>query len=121
MITKNRAITFNILIKKEENLWVAHCLELDLVATAETCDQAHADIIDVVKTQITYAFENDNLDYLYHPAPKEVWKEFYECKKEIEDSISLEGDASKTDSSGHFVPPWIIARTCQLEDTNSNV
>ena len=31
-------------------------------------------ILSLIQVQVEYAFENDNLDNLYHPAPKEVWK-----------------------------------------------
>ncbi len=31
----NRIITFNVLIKKEDNLYIAHCLELDIVTTSD--------------------------------------------------------------------------------------
>ena len=107
------AVTFSILIKKtEEYGFVAHCLELDLVATADSMEAVKADIFDVIVTQVHHAFANDNLEYLYHPAPPEVWKEFYECgEQQIEyRAISRDSEDEKLEK---FVPPWIIANTCQ--------
>ena len=69
-------LAFNVLVKFAEGLWVAHCLELDIVATGETSDAAVADIKDLIKAQVSSALSNDNLDYLYHAAPIEVWREF---------------------------------------------
>lgn len=101
-------MTFNILAKKEEDLWIAHCLELDIVSTAKTLRTVKKEILDLIITQIDYAFSNDNLENLYHPAPAEIWKEFYACKESIEKKIRMKSEFK--DKS--FVPPWIIANTC---------
>lgn len=106
------SMIFNILIKKVEDTYVAHCLELDIVSTSKDMDQVKNDLMDLIKVQVDYAFSNDNLDYLYHPAPPEVWKEFYACKQQIEEKINIKS-ALKGKTSERFIPPWIIARTCK--------
>lgn len=70
-------MVFNCLIKKDNRVWIGHCLELDIVATGESVNLVKDELIDLILAQIDYAFSNDNLDNLYHPAPQEVWKEFY--------------------------------------------
>ena len=40
----DHTISFNILIKKEKDLFVAHCLELDIVASSKLLDQVKTDI-----------------------------------------------------------------------------
>jgi len=111
------AMTVNILIKEEEDLHIAHCLELDIVATAETVDQVQKDIIALVCTQIDYAFNNDNLENLFHPALPEVWEEFFSCKEQIEKKHRVESWFKKEESHRHFVPPWIITKTCLAPST----
>lgn len=74
---------FRILVKKEDDLWVAHCLELDLVAAGPTEEQVESDIIDIITEQITYCVSNDNMDYLFRRAPKEVWDEYLTCEKRV--------------------------------------
>lgn len=114
---EKRGMIFNILIKEEEDIFVAHCLELDIVATADSVKEAQKDIIALVCAQVDYAFTNNNLDHLYHPAPPEVWKEFFECKERWEKTYRLENVFKKKRPSRKevFVPPWIIANTCQTE------
>ncbi len=109
------SMIFNILIKEEDELFVAHCLELDIVATAKSLKEVGKDIIPLVCAQVDYAFINDNLENLYHPAPKEVWKQFFACKKRFEKRYRLEPSFKKDISQEVFVPPWIIANTCQME------
>lgn len=79
------SMKLNILIKKVDGMYIAHCLELDIVSTGKNLKQVRKDIIDLINAQISYAFANNNLDYLYHSAPQEVWEEFYKCKKYIEE------------------------------------
>ena len=103
-------VIFNILIKLIDDQYVAHCLELDIVATSKDQDQVESDIVNLIKVQVDYAFSNDNLEFLYRPAPSEVWQEFYACKEQIEKKFKIESVFGE--SHHRFVPPWIIARTC---------
>lgn len=109
------SMIFNILIKEEEDMWVAHCLELDIVATADSLEAVEKDIKDLVITQVDYAFSNDNLENLYHPAPPETWKEFYECNELTVNKIMVESAFRTPKTQQIFVPPWIIANTCFIQ------
>ena len=84
MSKKSSVFTFNVLVKKEDDLYIAHCLELDIVDTGTTRAQATGDLHDLIGTQLSYAFANDNIDNLFHPAPPEVWQEFLACKEKKE-------------------------------------
>jgi hypothetical protein len=108
--SKTTSLTVNIVVKKEGSMWVGHCLELDIVSTSDSIESLKKDMKDLIVAQVEYAFSNDNLDHLFHPAPKEVWEEFYKCKAQTEDKIMV------TSKSKPFVPPWIIAKTCLLRE-----
>ena len=82
------SMIFNVLIKKEGTLFLAHCLELDLVATAKTFSQVKKEMREIIETQVDYAFSNDNLHHLYRPAPAEVCREFYACKSSAQQRAS---------------------------------
>ena len=109
------SMVFNILIIKEDEMFVAHCMELDIVATGQSIQDAANDLIDLISAQLRYAFSNNNLDHLYRPAPPEVWREFYTCDDSLgEKTIDL-SILPKDSVSDNFVPPWIIARMCQAQ------
>lgn len=109
-----KSFTLNILIKETDDLFVAHCLELDIVATADNLTQARNDIMSLVCTQIECAFSNDNFDNLFHSAPAEVWHEFLSCKKKIEEEKRRLEIVDTCDSgNGKIPPPWLIAKICQ--------
>ena len=114
---KKSSMSFNVLIKKEPDYYIAHCLELDIVATASSIKSVQGDIIDLIKAQVGCAFSNDNLDNLYHPAPPEVWKEFFACKKAWEKKTAT--PPVKDDPLKSFLPAWIIATMCQPESCHA--
>jgi hypothetical protein len=115
--TMENSMIFNILAKKENDMWVAHCLELDIVTTAKSLSTLKKEIVDLIVTQVDYAFSNDNLNNLYHPASPDVWKAFYACKEQEEKKIKLKSAFRTTKNLQTFVPPWIIAKTCTLQDS----
>ena len=88
-MTRNENFSFKILIKQEPDAWVAHNLELNLVAVAETLEQVEADIIDIITAHVRYALENDNLGYMAHAAPPDVWNDFFRCSDREEASYSV--------------------------------
>jgi hypothetical protein len=110
----NTSMVFNVLVKKDLSYgYIAHCLELDIVATSKTIGQTIKDMLDLIETQVNYAFSNDNLDYLYHPAPADVWEEFYACNEQTEEKKIKMGSSFSENYQG-FIPQWITARTCTL-------
>jgi hypothetical protein len=107
------SMIFNVLIKKDVDLYVAHCLELGIVAASKDLKEAKADVIALIIAQVDYAFSHDNLNHLYCPAPSEVWQEFYACKEQIENRVGIKSAFNQGRKTGkRFIPPWIIARTC---------
>lgn len=109
--SKDQSITFNIFIKEEDDILVAHCLELDIVATADSVNQVKEDISSLIIAQIDYAFNNNNLEHLFHPAPQEVWSEFFSSKEKItKERHKIESSFEKKIPS---IPPWIITNTLQ--------
>ena len=66
----------NVLLYREDGMWTAHCLQLDLVECARTLEQAESNVLDVIRAHIEYALEHDNMEHLFHPAPAEYWQLF---------------------------------------------
>ncbi len=114
--SESTSMIFNCLVKKEDDIFIGHCLELDIVTTASTLTAVKKDLNDLIMVQVDYAFSNDNLDNLYRPAPAEVWELFYACKTQTEKRIRLQSAFQKKKSVKAFVPPWIIAKTCLAKD-----
>jgi hypothetical protein len=81
-VKKEWKFEFRILIKKEDDLWVAHCLELDLVSASPSKEEVEKDIISIINEQVRYCITNDNMENLFRDAPQEVWDEFNACKQE---------------------------------------
>lgn len=81
LFTKNPSIKLNVLVYKEEKEWIAHCLQMDLVAANDDRDTVQDDIIDLIKSHVIYALENDNIDHIFKPAPSEEWEKLAHSQK----------------------------------------
>ena len=110
------SFTVNVLIKKEDSMFVAHCLELDIVAVHHTVEDVQEEIASLISAQIDYAFSNDNTDNLYHPAPIEIWHEFYTCKEQVERKYQIRSEYGKEPGKDKIIPPWLITKTCSPEN-----
>ncbi len=91
-------IRLNIIVNQEEKIFVAHCLEMDLVATNTTQIKATNDVIDLIKAQITYAVQNGNEDFLLKSAPFEVWERIRNAKKCSSRTIRIDTPKGKAAS-----------------------
>ncbi len=60
--------------------WIAHCLELDLVAEGTTPESALQDLIDLSSVQIKMAVKNNDLRSAFSAAPPEIWAMFSRAK-----------------------------------------
>jgi len=103
---------FQVVIKKEEGLWVAHCLELDIVAANKNLASVKKEIGDLITAQVSYAFENDNVENLYRPAPAEVWEKLYGCKMRLTKKRLMIPRSARRKSATRFMPPDIIVSSC---------
>ncbi len=106
---ESQSIVLNVLIYKDEeqNIYIAHCLEMDLVATADSREQVEKDIIDIIQAHITYAFESNNLENMYSPAPPEIWRRYYEHSAQIRANTNR--IIHKSRNKNIFIPPKITA------------
>ena len=84
----NPVIHLDVVCYKEDDLFVAHCLQLDLVTTATTVHQACIDLEGIIKAHLQYAIENENLDNIFKPAPQEIWRMMTKATLIEDDSLS---------------------------------
>lgn len=68
-----RIPTLRILAYPEGAEWVAHSLELDIVAVAEDAIAAIFDLRDLIDFQIEEALMDSDLARIFHPAPARIW------------------------------------------------
>ena len=74
-------VTLRIVVYRESRLWLAHCLELDIVAEGTTSAAAVKDLLDLCLLQIDVAGEEGDLESIFRPAPPEIWKMFFMSQK----------------------------------------
>ncbi|MBI4691545.1 MAG: hypothetical protein HY754_14970 [Nitrospirae bacterium] len=83
------SIKLNIVIYKEGEDWIAHCLQMDIVASGKSAKAVEDDIIDLIKAQIHFAIDNDNMGNIFKPAPSNIWNMIGHAKRCDSRSIRL--------------------------------
>lgn len=79
---KTEIFTFKVIVTKDidDNVYLAHCLELDLVTSSSDIDKVVLEMSDIIAVHLQYCLENDNLTYMFRPAPISEWELFFNCK-----------------------------------------
>jgi hypothetical protein len=89
--------SLSYLFNESGGVTVAHCLELDLVATGKDCDTAERRLDVLVRAQVRMIVANLNFAELNFSAPQEYWTEFYEGQEFKKVQLELE------------VPPIVVS------------
>ncbi len=69
-------LSFRALIYKEDDWWIAHCLETDVVAEGKTPTNAFENLQSLTAHQIETALEEGDLQSIFHQAPSEICAAF---------------------------------------------
>ena len=86
-----------IVAYREEGIWLAHCLELDIVAEGKSSKKAVHDLVDLCILQIKVAIEENDLPAIIRPAPAEIWTMFFAATKKKRFKPSPRGPVTEID------------------------
>ncbi|MBI5212878.1 MAG: hypothetical protein HY957_05835 [Nitrospirae bacterium] len=75
------SIKLNIVVYKEGEEWIAHCLQMDIVATGKSAKAVEDDMIALIKAQVRFAIDNGNMENVFKPAPSEIWSMIGHAKR----------------------------------------
>ena len=82
-----KTLSFNILVEeKRSDLFVAYCLELDLVATSVDCEDVQGKMKKMINRLVEFACKNQRLSDVYRPASREIWEKYRAAKRPLEQS-----------------------------------
>lgn len=73
-----KEFSLDAILYRENKDYVAHCLEFDIAGTStKSFEDAYDELYELIQVHIEYAYENDNFEYLYKPAPAKYWNMFH--------------------------------------------
>ena len=90
-------IELRIIAYREDSVWLAHCLELDIVAEGKSSKRAVKDLIDLCLLQIKTAIDENDLPSIIRPAPAEIWAMFFSARKKKRFRPSPRGPVNEID------------------------
>jgi hypothetical protein len=94
--------TFHVLIEPREGVYVAHCLEMGLVATANSQEDLPSIMQKMIVRQLEFAISNGNPQDIYHAAPQEVWERFKNAAEKEQ--------VNELDQIERRIEPWLAVR-----------
>ena len=95
-------LAVHVILHREENQYVAHCLEFDLVAQGTTTDEAFRNLLDAIELQVEYSQETGDLENLIQLAPVEDWQRL------------VKADHYTPKPDGWFLPSLLSHADCSL-------
>jgi hypothetical protein len=101
MNSQSQRIPLRVVFYKEEEDWIAHCLEFDLMGDGPTKVEALETLNEAIRIQVKYSFEHQNIDNLFSPADGEYFRMFA-AGKDV---------ASKDIAIGELKMPLVVDRT----------
>jgi hypothetical protein len=79
-MTTSKQLSFNVLVEKIDDAYVAHCLETGLVATSLDRQDVQAKMNKMIVRTVEFALKHNRLSDIFQPAPEEVFKKWREAK-----------------------------------------
>ncbi len=73
--------SLHILGYKENDQYIAHCLEFDIVAAGRTHKEASDNFMELVYSYFQFAMEHNIEQFAWQPAPKIYWDVFNKTHK----------------------------------------
>jgi len=76
-------LDLHILIEKEDNLYSALCLELNVASQGKTITEAEKNIREAIELYLEDVYESgDEKDFIPRPAPVEEWLKYFQKSAE---------------------------------------
>jgi hypothetical protein len=80
-VSSRMRINLSAIAYQEDGVWIAHCLELDIVAEGKSADDAIRSLVSLCDLQINTALEEGDLESVFRAAPPEYWRMFASGKE----------------------------------------
>ena len=72
---ENQQLTLDILVYEEDGVWVADCVQLQVIHVDPDINKAFEVCKNLCRAQILYATENDpDFEHLFHPPDKRLMR-----------------------------------------------
>ncbi len=104
-------LTISVLIYDEDGYRVAHGLEMDLKGRGETDQEAVAELVGMVKAQVSFALKRNEPDLIYRPAPKSYFRRFREARERALRSFPKRSRLEWKNAVSRFLPLGASARS----------
>jgi len=86
---KHYRIPLRVVFYQEDESWVAHCLEFDLVGAGSDPSKAFESLNSAIATQMAWSIEKNDMGRLFSPAPARCEEMFAEGEDVTEGELQV--------------------------------
>jgi len=86
---KSYSFPLRVVFYQEDQSWVAHCLEFDLVGTGLNPSKAVESLNDAIATQVLWSLEKNDMVRLFSPAPAKYEEMFAAGEDVVEGELQV--------------------------------
>lgn len=90
--SKTYRMPLRVVFYYEQDRWIAHCLEFDLIGDGESQAEALECLQEAVRLQVAASVEHDNPDNLFRPADGRYFRMFAEGSQVALGEIDLHAE-----------------------------
>lgn len=87
-------LSIHVLGYREDDLYVAHCLEFDIVSDGKTEQEACQNCIECVQHYIEFCVDEGSFENAINSAPREYWQMFFSKGRSPRESKVLQKELS---------------------------
>lgn len=69
-------IRISVLGYREDDKWIAHALDMDIIGSADTYEAALEKLEGLISTKVQFAKEKGDASLIFHKAPDKYWHLF---------------------------------------------
>jgi hypothetical protein len=116
MAEKRNAPSLSVLLFREDDVWIAQCLEHDICVQASSKDEIRHELERVITAQ--FLFSNERGKPLFDglpPAPASFWERYKHAARAEDFPIRLDASGKDLDQSPTLVPAVRIDRNARHE------
>ncbi len=74
-------VKVSVLGYTEDDCWVAHALEMDVIGVGDTWTAALSELKENVRAQVSFAVYRGDESLIFHPAPPRLFKRFKQVRE----------------------------------------
>jgi len=110
-----RTFEANVIVFREDSMWTALALEMDIRGYGATPEAATNDLVEMLRAQVTFAVQRSHAESVWHRADEKYWRT-WETARRNQFVAEASGSEAPADEIADVVPLSLVSTAKQKDD-----